>query len=259
MGLKNITSRIKFINAKLLQIPFEKKQLNTNPFKNLIIMLRIAITDDHTLFRKSLSLLINSFENMQVVAEASNGIELLDKLQTVSVDILLLDLQMPKMDGFETCKKVKELYPNIKTLVLTLMNETDTIKKVVKMGVQGYFTKNTHPKELEDAIWKLEDDGFYFENNLSAVIIEILVNFDLKQVVNKEIYFTVRELAIIELSAQGIKAKEIADTLYISTKTVNTHKQNIQQKYNFDSMMSAILYCIHYKIINFDKIKPKYR
>lgn len=222
-------------------------------------MLRIAITDDHTLFRKSLELLINSFENMQVVAEASNGIELLDKLQTVSVDILLLDLQMPEMDGFETYEKVKESYPKIKTLVLTLMNETDTIKKVVKMGVQGYFTKNTPPKELENAIWKLKDDGFYFEKNLSAVITEILNNSDLKQTENQEINFTDRELEIIELTAQGLKAKEIADTLFISTKTVNTHKQNIQQKYNFDSMMSAILYCIHQKIIDFNTIKPKYR
>ena len=131
-------------------------------------MLRIAITDDHTLFRKSLSLLISSFKNMQVVIEASNGIELLDKLQTIPVDILLLDLQMPEMDGFETYKEVKELYPNIKTLVLTLMNETDTIKKVVKMGVQGYFTKNTPPKELEDAIWKLKDDGFYFMSDFKG-------------------------------------------------------------------------------------------
>ncbi len=222
-------------------------------------MLRIAITDDHTLFRKSLELLINSFKNMQVVVKASNGIELLEKLQTTHVDILLLDLQMPIMDGFETNKKVKELYPNIKTLVLTLINETDTIKKVVNMGVQGYFTKNTLPKELEDAIWKLEDNGFYFEKNLSAVITEILNNPDLKLVENKEINFTEREIEIINLTAQGLKAKEIADTLSISTKTVNTHKQNIQQKYNFDSMMSAILYCIHQKIIDFNTINPKYR
>lgn len=127
------------------------------------------------------------------------------------------------------------------------------------MGVQGYFTKNTPPKELEDAIWKLKDNGFYFEKNLSAVITEILNNPDLKLVENKEINFTERELEIIELTAQGLKAKEIADTLSISTKTVNTHKQNIQQKYNFDSMMSAILYCIHQKIIDFNTIKSKYR
>src|SRR5690625_3442383 len=91
-------------------------------------MLQIAITDDHTLFRKSLKMLINSFENMEVILEAANGIELLERLETRIPDILLLDLQMPEMDGFDTCVKVKEKYPGIKILVLTLLNESETIK-----------------------------------------------------------------------------------------------------------------------------------
>jgi DNA-binding NarL/FixJ family response regulator len=220
-------------------------------------MLRIAIIDDHTLFRKSLGLLINSFKNMRVVAEASNGVELLDKLQTVSVDILLLDLQMPEMDGFETTLKLKELYPCIKILVLTLMNETETIKKVVNMGVHGFFTKNTPPKELEDAIWKLQDDGFYFEKSLSTVINEVFNNAESKVITQKKVNFTEREIEIIHLTAQGLKANQIAKKLFISTRTVNTHKQNIQQKYHFDSMMSAILYCIHQNIIDFKTINAK--
>ena len=92
---------------------------------------------------------------------------------------------------------------------------------------------------------------------MATVINEILNNSDLSD--NQEIHFTERELEIITLTAQGLKAKEIADKLYISTKTVNTHKQNIQQKYNFDSMMSAILYCVYNKIIDLDAIQPKYR
>lgn len=220
-------------------------------------MLRIAIIDDHTLFRKSLRLLINSFKNMRVVAEASNGVELLDKLQTVSVNILLLDLQMPEMDGFETTLKLKELYPSIKILVLTLMNETDTIKKVVNMGVHGFFTKNTPPKELEDAIWKLQDDGFYFEKSLSTVINEVLNNAESKVITQKKINFTEREIEIIHLTAQGLRANEIANALFISTRTVNTHKQNIKQKYNFESMMSAILYCIQQDIIDFNSLNAK--
>src|SRR5690606_11850429 len=113
------------------------------------------------------------------------------------------------------------------------------IKKVVKMGVQGYFTKNTPPKELEDAIWKLQDNGFYFEKSLSAVINEILNNPVSKLTTQEKISFSEREIEIISLTAQGLKAKEIADTLSISTRTVNTHKQNIQQKNHVDSMMSA--------------------
>lgn len=216
-------------------------------------MLQIAIVDDHTLFRKSLALLINSFSEMVVVIEASNGVELLDKLKGKPVDIILLDLQMPEMDGFETCRKVKQLYPSIKILVLTLMNEIDTIRNVVNMGVQGYFTKNTPPKELEDVIWKLEDNGFYFEKSLTSVINEILANPDSK-IYEQNVQFTDRELEIILLTAQGMKAKEIAETLFISTKTVNAHKQNIQHKYNFENIMSAILYCVHHNIIDLKSI-----
>lgn len=82
-------------------------------------MLRIAITDDHKTFRETLTFLINSFENMEVVLEASNGLELLEKLKITSVDVLLLDLEMPEMDGFETYRNIKERYPDIKTIVLT--------------------------------------------------------------------------------------------------------------------------------------------
>lgn len=215
-------------------------------------MLRIAITDDHTLFRKSLGMLVNSFADMQVVLEASNGLELLEKLQNTAADILLLDLQMPEMDGFETARRIKERYPEMKILILTLMSETDIIDRVIKIGVNGYFTKNTPPLELEHAIWNLSHDGFYFEDSLSTVINKILNNSEAGNVTKETINFTERELEIIKLTAEGFKAREIAETLYISPKTVNNHKQNIQNKYPFDSMMSVILYCLNNRLIDVD-------
>ena len=219
-------------------------------------MLRIAITDDHKLFRKSLAFLINNFEDMKVVLEASNGLELLEKLETTSVDILLLDLEMPEMDGFETFRNIKERYPDIKTIVLTMLDESDTIRQVVKMGVQGYFTKNTPIEELEEAIWKLEDDGFYFEKGLVHVIQAILENSE-PDINNKEFSFTDRELEVLRLTAKGIKTKDIADSLNISTKTVNTHKQNIQQKYGFKDVISAVLYAVKLGIIDINAINFK--
>lgn len=215
-------------------------------------MLKIALTDDHTLFRKSLGLLINSFEGMEIVAEAANGLELLKKLETTEVDILLLDLQMPEMDGFETCIRIKQHYPNIKILILTLMNEAETIEKVFNMGVNGYFTKNTPPKELESAIWDLQNDGFYFEKSLSKVITEISSNSETPSFKKDTVAFTDRELEIIQLTAQGLKSADIANQLFISPKTVNNHKQNIQQKYGFESMMTAVMYCVNHKLITID-------
>lgn len=213
-------------------------------------MIRLAVVDDHTLFRKSLSLLIDTFNQMTIVIEAGSGIELLKKLTTEPIDILLLDLQMPEMNGFDVCCQIKEMYPDIKILVLTLMNDLETVKKAITMGVNGYFTKNTSPKELESAILNMHDNGFYFEKNLTSIIKEINNNSRFKFDKNKELVFTMRELEIIELTAIGLKAKEIAEKLFISTKTVNAHKQNIQQKYGFETMMSAILYCVHHNIID---------
>ena len=219
-------------------------------------MLRIAITDDHKLFRKSLALLINNFENMEVVLQTSNGLELLEKLETTSVDVLLLDLQMPEMDGFETYMNIKELYPDIKTIVLSMLDENETIRQVVKMGVQGYFTKNTPIEELEEAIWKLEDDGFYFEKGLAHVIQAILENTE-SDTKNKAFSFTDRELEVLKLTARGIKTKDIADSLNISIKTVDAHKQNIQQKYGFKDVISAVLYGVQQRIIDINTIDFK--
>lgn len=215
-------------------------------------MLRVAITDDHTLFRKSLGMLVNNFADMQVVLEAGNGSELLEKLQNNPADILLLDLQMPEMDGFETAKRIKECYPEMKILILTLMSETDIIDRVIKMGVNGYFTKNTPPHELENAIWNLSNDGFYFEDSLSTVINKILNDTETETTPEETINFTERELEIIKFTAEGFKAREIAEALYISPKTVNNHKQNIQNKYQFESMMTAILYCLNNRLIDVD-------
>lgn len=215
-------------------------------------MLRVAITDDHTLFRKSLGMLVNNFADMQVVLEAGNGSELLEKLENTTADILLLDLQMPEMDGFETAKRIKERYPEIKILILTLMSETDIIDRVIKMGVNGYFTKNTPPQELEDAIWNLSNDGFYFEESLSTVINKILNDTETEIIPEETINFTERELEVIKFTAEGFKAREIAEALYISPKTVNNHKQNIQNKYQFESMMTAILYCLNNRLIDVD-------
>lgn len=219
-------------------------------------MLRIAITDDHKTFRETLAFLINHFEDMEVVLEASNGLELLEKLKITSVDVLLLDLEMPEMDGFETYRNIKERYPDIKTIVLTMLDESDTIRQVVKMGVQGYFTKNTPIEELEEAIWKLEVDGFYFEKGLVHVIQAILENSE-PDINNKEFSFTDRELEVLRLTAKGIKTKDIADSLDISTKTVNAHKQNIQQKYGFKDVISAVLYAVKLGIIDIKAINFK--
>ena len=216
-------------------------------------MLRIAITDDHALFRKSLSLLVGSFENMEVVLEASNGKDLLEKLKSVSVDILLLDIEMPEMDGFETSQKISELYPNIKVLILTLRNEEDVIRKLMSIGIHGYFTKNTDPSELRNAISRLNDGGFYFEKSLTAIIQNILEDSTIISKAQEVLIFTEREMEIVRLTLKEYSGTQIAYELNISPKTVEKHKRNLMEKIGSKNFIGVLVYALLHDFISLTK------
>jgi Response regulator containing a CheY-like receiver domain and an HTH DNA-binding domain len=220
-------------------------------------MLRIAITDDHTLFRKSLGLLINSFDGMQVILEAENGAELLERLKHIQVDILLLDLQMPVMDGFETSKILQTEYPAIKTLVLTQLNERDTISRVLKSGVQGFFTKNTDPIELQNAINKLNNNGFYFENSFASIIHGIAKEMEIDNAVipeNKSL-FSAREHEILMLTLKEYSGSSIGEMLNISPKTVEKHKANLMEKTGSQNFIGVITYALQHELISIEDLK----
>lgn len=218
-------------------------------------MLHIAIADDHILFRKSLKLLIASFGDMEVVAGASNGKELLEMLETISADILLLDLQMPEMDGFETCRKVNELYPDIKILVLTLMDDAETIREVMKLGIQGYFTKNTDPFELKNAILKLNDGGFYFEKSLTSIIQDILEYPSLELGPEELITFSEREMDIVRLALKEYSGSEMAVKLNISPKTVEKHKRNLMDKVGSKNFIGVVTYALLHNLLSLNELK----
>lgn len=212
--------------------------------------LRIGITDDHALFRKSLRFLINSFDEMEVVLEAENGIELLKKLKVNTIDVLLLDLQMPEMDGFSTCQRLNDLYPDIKVLVLTHLNEQETIKKVLDLSIQGYFTKNTEPQELKNAILKLSNNGFYFEKNLTSIIQLLIDNpdFDTKTYNIKS--FSKRETQVMKLTIKELSGLEIANKLCISPKTVEKHKRNLMDKTGSKNFIGVIRHALINNLIS---------
>lgn len=217
-------------------------------------MLRIAIVDDHQLFRSSLALLVNSFEGMQVVLEAANGKELLKQLKTITVDIVLLDLQMPVMDGFSTAAEVTKHFPEIKILVLTLLNEKDTIKKVMELGVQGYFTKNTDPNELKNAILKLNDHGFYFEQDLASVVQDIIDDSSTVKSL-QPVAFTEREMQVVRLILKEYNGNEIGKKLNISPRTVEKHKRNLMNRTGSKNFIGVITYALLHDFLSIDDIK----
>lgn len=220
-------------------------------------MLKIGIVDDHKLFRKSMSLLINSFENMEVVIDAENGKRFLEQLENVIIDLVLLDIQMPEMDGYETCKMLHKLYPDIKILIVSQLTTRESIHKIMELGAHGYFTKNSDPEQLESAINSLHETGFYFGQELGAVIREAIL-WEKTQIPQKTITSSVplssRELEIIMMASKAYSSAEIADKLCITTRTVETHRKRIMEKTKCKNFISVVLFTLRHNYLTIDDL-----
>ncbi|MBN8641269.1 MAG: response regulator transcription factor [Flavobacteriales bacterium] len=219
-------------------------------------MLRIGIVDDHLLFRKSMTLLINSFDGMHVVIDAENGRQFLNQLQDTTIDVVLLDIQMPVMDGYETCKLLLNRFPDVKILIVSQLTSRESIHKIMELGAHGYFTKNTNPEQLELAIRSMHEEGFYFGLELGSVIKEAMLweNNNPVDVVNHKDLFSDRELQIIRMICNEMKSKEIAEKLFINIRTVESHRKHVMEKSNSKNFIGVILFALKNGILTIDEL-----
>lgn len=206
-------------------------------------MIRIAIADDHALFRKSLSRMLGDFEELQVVAEASNGAELLEIMKAVSVDTLLLDLRMPVMDGFETAERVHQLFPSVSILVLTMMDDDSVPGKIMDYA-DDFFTKNVDPEVLRNAILMSVKPAVRLAQQLSRN-----VSSTSEMTPEDRPTVTVQEKVVITLTAMGQSNKAIAENLHISNRTVERHKENLRTKFHVSSFTQVIILALKYHAI----------
>lgn len=216
-------------------------------------MLRVGIVDDHILFRKSLSLLINSFHEMIVVIEAQNGKDFLIELKDTPVDVVLLDLQMPIMDGFDTCDIIAKNYPEIKILIVSQLTNRESIDKIIEYGAHGYFTKNSNPEQLELAIRNTTEHGFYFGAELGKVIKDALLYREkvLPELEEKpNAILTDRECEILKMICHEMSSREISEKLHLNVRTVDTHRKNILLKTNSKNFIGALLFAFKHGIIS---------
>ncbi|RYZ52835.1 MAG: response regulator transcription factor [Sphingobacteriales bacterium] len=206
-------------------------------------MLRVAIVDDHRLFRTSLSMLVSTFPNVEVVLEAENGQALLINLPACSVDIVLLDIQMPQMDGYQTIEHLVRKFPEIKILVLSQITTRESIHRCIGLGAHGYFSKNSNPEQLQTAIFDLDDQGFYFGMELGSVLSKALVG-EKPGKYDDTVTLSNRELDIIKMAAKEMSSAEIAEALFINVRTVETHRKRIMEKTGSKNFIGSILYAI---------------
>lgn len=213
--------------------------------------IRIMLADDHEVVLESLAMMISSLPGIQVVATVANGQAALEQLHQQPVDIVLSDMHMPGLNGVGLALRMREQYPAVKIILLTMEEEPETIRLAIQAGVWGYVLKRASRKILETAIHCVAEGGRYFSEEISRRLAQ-LSNEDacegqeLAELIQP---LSKREIEIIRLITNDVPSQEIADQLFISPKTVETHRRNIFKKLDIHSVVALTRFAITHKLI----------
>lgn len=194
--------------------------------------IRIMLADDHALVRAGLRMLLKSEPNFEVVAEASNGKEILDKLYAISdIDILLLDISMPQESGMDCIRQIKAIRPEIRIIIVSMHEDETYIKKAIELGAAGYIPKASADTELFEAIGKVHKGYFYLSHKANQRLLSSFAPVQAEQDAVESL-LSPRELEVLKLIVRGHTATEIGQMLNLSVKTIDTHKTHIMEKLN---------------------------
>ncbi len=213
--------------------------------------MKILLADDHKIITDGITNLLSSEQDMQVVAVCENGIEVLEKLKSIDIDIVILDIDMPQMNGIECAEKILERNPHSKIAMLTMHEENALIHRFIEMGVKGYFLKTIDKKELVHALRAISAGNDYFPADVTKALIQkqkIVDTTPAESPLLKEL--STREIEIIKLIAQGMTNKEIAEQLFISPRTSDTHRTNIMKKLSIHNVAGLVRFAFQNKLID---------
>lgn len=208
-------------------------------------MKNIVVVDDHTLLSQAISGLVNSFEDFQVLYTCKNGQEFIDQLvfENKRPDIVLMDVNMPIMNGIETTAHLKEHFPDIKVLALSVEEEEHTILKMLRAGAKGYLLKDTEKSILHNALKELATQGFYHTNTVSQLLVKSLDE-------DSSLALKEREIEFIKHACTEMTYNEIADKMFLSPKTVQGYRDSVFSKLNLKNRTGLVIYAIkngHFK------------
>ena len=214
-------------------------------------MIRIALVDDHQLLREALANTIGSFDDCRVCLSADNGKDLMEKIHTVILpDLIILDINMPEMDGYDTAAWLRDNYPSVPLIILTMYDSEIALLRLLKAGVRAFLKKNTHPRELYHAIRAVLDTGCYYPYNgigkLSRTMRAMGNRENLQPAGLSE-----NELTFLKFSSTEMTYKEIAQKMYISPRTIDNYRDSLFDKLDVRSRVGLAMYAIKNGLVRF--------
>lgn len=204
-------------------------------------MIKIILVDDHPLFREGIASRLNMHDGIEVIGEAENGKQLFDLLAHSSPDVVMMDISMPEINGMDALEMVKEKFPLVRVIMLSMHDDKEYIVSVIRSGAEGYLLKDISGEEMINAIYKVHDGGKYFSGEVAEILVQ-------ENASDGGGVLTTREQLILRLISHGNNDKAIAAQLDISVRTVETHKRNIKQKLLIDTTSGLVRYAIEHRL-----------
>jgi len=212
--------------------------------------IKVLLVDDHKIVRDGIKLMLEPQAGIDVVAEAEDGDKVKKVLEETAVDVIVMDINMPGMNGIKTTKMVKELHPDIKVLALTMSSDDTHIRQMVQAGASGYIMKSAGRDELTAAIHDVMGGKHYFSDQATQSIMMDLVKNKGKSTASAPIHITERELEVLQMIVKEYTNQEIAEKLYISPRTVDAHRRNLLQKTGARNTAGLVKYAFQNGLVN---------
>jgi len=210
--------------------------------------INVVLADDHTILRKGLKALLGRVSDIEVVGEARTGTEVVTQVEDHVPDIVVMDIGMPELNGIEATKRILKMYPDTRILILTVHSNEEYIYQIFSAGAKGYLLKDSAPDELLTAIRAVLRNEKYLSPKLSSIVIDEYIN-PRQKIRDPLDDLTEREREVLQLIGVGYKIKEIAEKLYISRKTVETHRTNLGKKLGLQTQAELIKFAVRRGIV----------
>jgi len=211
--------------------------------------IRIVIADDHEIFRNGFKLLLKNQDELLLVGEAENGLQLVEVVSEIQPDVVITDIKMPGMDGIEACKNIKDKFPEVKVIALSMFNEDNLIVDMLEAGARGYLLKNTKKPELLLAAREVFEGRTYYSPETSVRLAKMIAeNKYIPYRYHPSQYFSKKEKEIMRLICQQFTNKEIAEKMNLSSRTVESYREKIQQKTQSRNSIGIVIYAIRHNI-----------